>query len=39
MTLRKLAEEYGISDFRYAGKKANRIIEKLKAEIHRLDSK
>jgi RNA polymerase sigma factor (sigma-70 family) len=39
MTLRKLAEEYGISDFRYAGKKANRIIERLKAEIHRLDSK
>ena len=39
MTLRKLADEYGISDFRYAGKKANRIIEKLKAESLRLDPK
>lgn len=37
MTLRKLAEESGISDFRYAGKKANRIIERLKAEAQRLD--
>ena len=36
MTLRKLADESGISDFRYAGKKANRIIEKLKAEARRL---
>ncbi len=39
MTLRILAEEYSISDFRYAGKKANRIIEKLKAEAERLDPK
>ena len=37
MTLRKLADESGISDFRYAGKKANRIIERLKAEARRLD--
>lgn len=37
MTLRKLADECGISDFRYAGKKANRIIERLKAEARRLD--
>ena len=36
MTLRKLADESGISDFRYAGKKANRIIERLKAEARRL---
>ncbi len=39
MTLRKLAEEYDISDFRYAGKKANRIIERLRAEARRLDPK
>lgn len=39
MTLRKLAEEYDISDFRYAGKKATRIIERLKAETKRLDPK
>lgn len=39
MTLRKLADECGISDFRYAGKKANRIIDKLKAEADRLDPK
>jgi len=39
MTLRKLADECGISDFRYAGKKANRIIERLKAEAQRLDPK
>jgi len=39
MTLRKLADAYGISDFRYAGKKANRIIEKLKTEADRLDPK
>ena len=39
MTLRKLADAYGISDFRYAGKKANRIFEKLKAEAMRLDPK
>ena len=39
MTLRKLAEECGISDFRYAGKKVNRIIERLKAEARRLDPK
>ena len=37
MTLRKLADECGISDFRYAGKKANRIIERLKTEARRLD--
>ena len=37
MTLRKLADECGILDFRYAGKKANRIIERLKAEARRLD--
>ena len=36
MTLRKLADECDISDFRYAGKKANRIIERLKAEARRL---
>ena len=39
MTLRKLADECGISDFRYAGKKVNRIIERLKAEARRLDPK
>lgn len=39
MTLRKLADESGISDFRYAGKKANRIIERLKAEARRFDPK
>jgi RNA polymerase sigma factor (sigma-70 family) len=39
MTLRKLADERGISDFRYAGKKANRIVEKLKAGAKRLDPK
>ena len=39
MTLRKLADAYGISDFRYAGKKANRIFEKLKTEADRLDPK
>lgn len=37
MTLRKLADECGISDFRYAGKKVNRIVERLKAEARRLD--
>lgn len=39
MTIRKLADEYGISDFRYAGKKANRIIERLRVESRRLDPK
>ena len=39
MTLRKLADECGFSDFRYAGKKANRIIERLKSEARRLDPK
>ena len=39
MTIRKLAEEYDISDFRYASKKANRIIERLKSEVRRLDPK
>lgn len=37
MTLRKLADECGISDFRYAGKKANRIIARLKSIFRRLD--
>ena len=39
MTLRKLANEYGISDFRYAGKKANRILERLITEARLLDPK
>ena len=39
MTLRKLADEYGISDFRYAGKKANRIIKRIKNEVQKLDPK
>ena len=39
MTLRKLADEYDISDFRYASKKANRILERLKSEVRRLDPK
>lgn len=35
MTARKLAERYGITDYRYANRKAQRILERVKGQLEK----